>query len=297
MKILLYSRPQTFYQAHELLMLVNALKDNGLEYQVYKDFATQINQSTGIIFRESELFSDTTQICDDAQVMVSYGGDGTFLGAVQILNNRPIPIIGVNSGRLGFLANVTKNAMNEAFKAISDGCYTIEERSLLHVEGEFDTRPHYPYAFNEMTIQRQSANTISTSVYVNGEMIASYWGDGVLVSTPSGSTAYSLSVGGPVVSPDCHCFVISPIAPHNLTMRPVVIPDTNQITLKVSSRDKSALVTLDNNNYIAPDGATFNVSKAPNSVFLVHLQNISFYDTLRNKMMWGKDSRDENANL
>ncbi len=132
---------------------------------------------------------------------------------------------------------------------------------------------------------------ISTEVYVDGEMIAAYWGDGVLVSTPAGSTAYSLSVGGPVVAPDCRCFLISPIAPHNLTMRPVVIPDTGEVTFRVTTREAGFSVSLDNRSYAACNGAAFRVSKSPDPIFLVRLQNISFYDTLRKKMMWGIDSR------
>jgi len=133
---------------------------------------------------------------------------------------------------------------------------------------------------------------ISTTVFVNDEMIATYWGDGVLVSTPAGSTAYSLSVGGPVVAPDCRCFLISPIAPHNLTMRPVVIPDTAVIRICVATRGTDFSVSLDNQTYSAADGASFRIVKADKSIFLVRLQNISFYDTLRNKMMWGIDSRE-----
>ena len=133
---------------------------------------------------------------------------------------------------------------------------------------------------------------ISTTVFVNDEMITTYWGDGVLVSTPAGSTAYSLSVGGPVVAPGCRCFLISPIAPHNLTMRPVVIPDTAVIRICVATRGTDFSVSLDNQTYSAADGASFRIVKADKSIFLVRLQNISFYDTLRNKMMWGIDSRE-----
>ena len=182
--------------------------------------------------------------------------------------------------------------MKQAFADIKAGDYTVAPRSLIHAEGEFTQQPGFPYAFNEFTIQRHGPNMISTEVYVNDEMIATYWGDGVLVSTPSGSTAYSLSVGGPVVAPDCRCFIVSPIAPHNLTMRPVVVPDTSQVTFRVHTRGEKFFVSLDNRNYLAGDGTELRVRKAEKSIFLVHLQNISFYDTLRNKMMWGIDSRE-----
>ena len=136
---------------------------------------------------------------------------------------------------------------------------------------------------------------ISVEAYVNDEMVATYWGDGVLLSTPAGSTAYSLSVGGPVVAPECGCFVLSPIAPHNLTMRPVVVPDTSEVTFRVGTRDGKVAVALDSANYEATDKAVFKVRKAKKTVFLAELQNISFYDTLRNKMMWGFDRRDDSS--
>lgn len=147
-----------------------------------------------------------------------------FSIASRMLGGRPVPIIGINSGRLGFLANVSKRHLETAFRDLREGNYSVVSRTLIRAEGDFGSSPEYPFAFNELAIQRQSPNMISTTVFVNDEMIATYWGDGVLVSTPAGSTAYSLSVGGPVVAPDCRCFLISPIAPHNLTMRPSSFP-------------------------------------------------------------------------
>ena len=292
MNIVLYSRAQPSFSAEDLDLLINALDETGMSYRMNKDFAGLIGAKPGRTFGAEQIYRDSAGIGDDARVMVSYGGDGTFLDAVRLLDNRPVPIVGINSGRLGFLANITKENMKQAFADIKAGDYTVAPRSLIHAEGEFTQQPGFPYAFNEFTIQRHGPNMISTEVYVNDEMIATYWGDGVLVSTPSGSTAYSLSVGGPVVAPDCRCFLISPIAPHNLTMRSVVIPDSSVITLRVASRETDFAVSLDNQNYTAPNGVTFRVSKAEKSIFLVHFQNISFYDTLRNKMMWGIASRD-----
>lgn len=290
--LVLYSRPQITYTAADLNGLMNALDENGMSFQINKDFATLITEKIGRPFHERQLYQEGSDLAEESRVMISYGGDGTFLDAVRLLNNRPIPIVGINSGRLGFLANITKENMSRAFADICTDNYTVVPRSLIHAQGAFTPAPEFPYAFNEFTIQRHGPNMISTAVYVNDEMIATYWGDGVLVSTPCGSTAYSLSVGGPVVAPDCRCFLISPIAPHNLTMRSVVIPDSSVITLKVSSRENDFAVSLDNQNYTAPNGVVFQVSKAEKSIFLVQFQNISFYDTLRNKMMWGVDSRD-----
>ncbi|HJB85450.1 MAG TPA: NAD(+)/NADH kinase [Candidatus Alistipes merdigallinarum] len=292
MNIVLYGRPQASFVGEDLNALFEALDSNGLSYRINRDFARLVADKTGRNFEEDQLYDDCPTVDPLQDVMVSYGGDGTFLDCVRLLNHRPIPVVGINSGRLGFLANVTKQGMSRAFADLKTGNYETTARTMIHIEGEFSQNPEFPYAFNEITVQRNGPNMISTEVYVNDEMIATYWGDGILVSTPSGSTAYSLSVGGPVVSPDCRCFLISPIAPHNLTMRPVVVPDDSIIRLKVSSREREFSISVDNQYYKACNGASFLVSKAEKSIFLVRFQNISFYDTLRNKMMWGIDSRD-----
>ena len=292
MDIVLYSRPQSSYTAEDVAALFDALDRSGMGWRVNRDFASLAESLAGRSFAPDGLYDDASQIDDRAQFMVSYGGDGTFLDCVRMLGGRPVPIIGINSGRLGFLANVSKRHLETAFRDLREGNYSVVSRTLIRAEGDFGSSPEYPFAFNELAIQRQSPNMISTTVFVNDEMIATYWGDGVLVSTPAGSTAYSLSVGGPVVAPDCRCFLISPIAPHNLTMRPVVIPDTAVIRICVATRGTDFSVSLDNQTYSAADGASFRIVKADKSIFLVRLQNISFYDTLRNKMMWGIDSRE-----
>lgn len=293
MKIALYSSPRNRATREGIDSLLEALWESGLEYQVNDPFADRIRALTGVEVPPHMRYREELGVAEDVEVLVSYGGDGTFLGAVRMLNNRRVPIIGINSGRLGFLANIAKTEMVQAFEELKARNYTLQERSLLQAKGDFIEQPDYPYAFNELTIQRQGANMIVAEVYVDGEMLFSCHGDGILVSTPSGSTAYSLSVGGPVVAPDSHCFVISPIAPHNLTMRPVVVPDSSVITLRVKTREEGFYVSLDNRNYSAESGATFCVRKAEHPIVLVRLPDSSFYDTLRNKMMWGLDRRDQ----
>lgn len=292
MNIVLYGRPQASFVEEDLNALFEALESNGLSCRINRDFARLITEKTGRAFGESQLYDDSVKVDPRQDIMVSYGGDGTFLDCVRLLDHQPVPVVGINSGRLGFLANVTKQGIARAFADLKSGNYETTARTMIRIEGEFLQNPRFPYAFNEVSVQRNGPNMISTEVYVNDEMIATYWGDGILVSTPSGSTAYSLSVGGPVVSPDCRCILISPIASHNLTMRPVVIPDDSSIRLKVASRERDFSISIDNQYYKAYNGASFKVTKAEKSIFLVRFQNISFYDTLRNKMMWGIDSRD-----
>lgn len=292
MKIVLYSGARSSYSGEELTSLLNELDRMGFTYLVNTEFAEIIERIAGRSIPSEQQYTNAGQIPEDARMMICYGGDGTFLGGVRLLENRPLPMVGVNSGRLGFLATISKENLAQALGDIRNGNYRTEQRTLIETEGSFLAGEHFPFAFNEFSVQRQAGSMISVEVYVDSEMIATYWGDGVLVSTPTGSTAYSLSVGGPVVAPDCRCFVISPLSPHNLTMRPVVIPDTATITMKVDSRMNDFIATLDSRNYPARDKDIFYIKKAKNPIFLVQFQNISFYDTLRNKMMWGMDRRD-----
>lgn len=291
MKIVLYSRPQMAHNPEELRGLVTLLGELGFDFCVNSEFASIILSLTGIEIPICKQYASIEECAQGAVAMISYGGDGTFLDSVRLLQGAPIPVLGINSGRLGFLANVPKDAVRAALTDIANGRFSTSKRPLLKIEGDIETQ--YPYAFNEFTLQRSRASMISVDTLVDNERVASYWGDGVLICTPAGSTAYSLSVGGPVVAPGCACFVLSPIAPHNLTMRPVVIPDSSTVSFCVHSRDGGINVTLDNMTFPVADGATFRVSKSGKSVFLVQLQNISFYDTLSNKMMWGLDRRDE----
>ena len=224
-------------------------------------------------------------------VVVCHGGDGTLLEGVHRLCGAPIPVMGINAGHLGFLTSAPSNGLNLIFREIAEGNIATEPRSMLRVTGEFARQPESQLALNELTVQRHGAGMISVETYVDRQMVATYHGDGVIVSTPTGSTAYSLSAGGPVVAPTCQCLVISPLAPHNLTMRPVVIPDTGVITLNVDARRADAFVTLDNRTYPVSHGASFTVERAEQTIFLAVPHNISFYDTLRNKMMWGIDIR------
>ncbi len=224
-----------------------------------------------------------------ADMAVSYGGDGTFLDCVRTLGH--LPVLGVNSGRLGFLADVPREGMAEAFALLGRGEYAIEPRPLIEVQWDGPVQPDHSFAFNDFTIQRGGTGMISVEAYIDGELVATYWGDGVIVSTPAGSTAYSLSVGGPVIAPGCGCFLISPIAPHNLTMRPIVVPENCEIMLRMSTRDRYAYAALDDSRYEVGWGAAFRLRKAGRRVGVVRFAETSFYKTLREKMLWGVDGR------
>lgn len=225
----------------------------------------------------------------DADMAVSYGGDGTFLDCVRMLGH--LPVLGINSGRLGFLADVPHDGMARAFEQLAKGDFTTEQRPLIDVRWDYPGQPEYSFAFNDFTIQRGGTGMISVEAFIDGEQVATYWGDGVIVSTPAGSTAYSLSVGGPVVAPGCGCLLISPIAPHNLTMRPIVVPENCEIMLRMSTRDRYAYAALDDSRYEVGGGAAFRIGATQRRVSLVRLPGGSFYKTLREKMLWGADMR------
>ena len=291
MKIILFSRRQLSHTAAEICQLFDALRLFGFDYAVNEEFAPLIGELTGMQIPPEKVYGQCIGQQPADSLMVCYGGDGTLLEGVHRLCGAPIPVMGINAGHLGFLTSAPSNGLNLIFREIAEGNIATEPRSMLRVTGEFARQPESQLALNEFTVQRHGAGMISVETYVDRQMVATYHGDGVIVSTPTGSTAYSLSAGGPVVAPTCQCLVISPLAPHNLTMRPVVIPDTGVITLNVDARRADAFVTLDNRTYPVSHGASFTVERAEQTIFLAVPHNISFYDTLRNKMMWGIDIR------
>lgn len=292
MKIILFSRPQVAHDAGELRQLFDGLDAFGFECVVNEEFAPVAERLTGRLFPPSARYgSRVGEVDARAAVMLCYGGDGTLLEGAHRLGGAPVPVLGVNAGHLGFLTSVPTGGMAPLLEEIRDGGLRTEPRTLLEVRGSFAQQPESTFCLNEFTVQRHGAGLISVETYVDEQMVATYHGDGVIVSTPTGSTAYSLSAGGPVVAPTCSCMVITPIAPHNLTMRPVVIPDTSRVRLHIRARHSDPFVTLDNRTCAVAPEAVFTVERAEQKIFLAVPHNISFYDTLRNKMMWGIDIR------
>ena len=292
MKIILFSRPQVAHDAGELRQLFDGIDAFGFECVVNEEFAPVAERLTGRLFPPSARYgSRVGEVDARAAVMLCYGGDGTLLEGAHRLGGAPVPVLGVNAGHLGFLTSVPTGGMAPLLEEIRYGGLRTEPRTLLEVRGSFAQQPESTFCLNEFTVQRHGAGLISVETYVDEQMVATYHGDGVIVSTPTGSTAYSLSAGGPVVAPTCSCMVITPIAPHNLTMRPVVIPDTSRVRLHIRARHSDPFITLDNRTCAVAPEAVFTVERAEQKIFLAVPHNISFYDTLRNKMMWGIDIR------
>lgn len=228
----------------------------------------------------------------DLDIALSVGGDGTFLRTAARVNKQNIPILGINTGRLGFLADVSNNEIEETLEEIFKNYYKIEERTLLCLHTEGRAFRGYNYALNEVAIlKRDTSSMITIHTSLNDEYLTSYQADGLVIATPTGSTAYSMSVNGPIILPQSNNVVLSPVAPHSLNVRPLVIPDSYEITLGVESRNEYFLVSLDGRSEIFPTGIQLRISKANYTTKIIKRYNHTFYQTLRDKLMWGADTR------
>ncbi len=234
-------------------------------------------------------------ITDDdfnADIALSIGGDGTFLSTAARIGSKNIPIMGINTGRLGFLADVPVDAVEKALDAIMHNQINIEERTLLRVDFSDGSVVDYPFVLNEVSVLKQdSSSMISINTYLNGEAIHSYHADGLIVATPTGSTAYSMSVGGPLMVPQAQNIILSPIASHSLTVRPLVVPDDWVIDLEVFSRNGCYLVTMDGRTLVLEQEVRIRISKADYKIRVAKQLNHTFFDSLKSKLMWGLDKR------
>lgn len=230
----------------------------------------------------------------EADMVLSIGGDGTFLKAASRVGKKGTPILGINTGRLGFLADISPEEMEDTFDEIHKGNYKVEERSVLEVICEGHNLKGYPYGLNEIAIlKRDSSSMIAIHTAVNGASLTTYQADGLVISTPTGSTAYSLSVGGPIIVPHSNTISITPVAPHSLNVRPIVINDDWEITLDVESRSHNFLIAIDGRSETCSEGTRLTIRKANYKMKVVKRPNHLFFHTLREKMMWGADGRGE----
>lgn len=293
MKIAIFGQQFHDYTLKYLTVLLDCLTSHGAELYIESAFA-QIIRDNKIISEQFKKIGEYTNLDKTFDLVVSIGGDGTILRAITSVKDLEIPLVGINTGRLGFLATVQTNEIQQAFDDIFSGNYAISSRSLVSVE----TNPPHPdlsqinFALNEIAVSRKNTTSmISVETHLNSEYLTSYWSDGLIVSTPTGSTGYSLSCGGPVIIPQAGNFVITPIAPHNLNARPLVIPDSTKITLKVNSREDDFLLSLDSRLVSLSTQTEVVVTKAPFKIKLIELKSDSFINTLRKKMLWGEDKR------
>lgn len=291
MRIALFGRRTVSDLQQWLRRLYQVLERKHIEVVVFKPFMEQLPLVPPNVvgtFSTHEEFVDSS--CD---FLFSIGGDGTILDAVTFVQDARIPIVGLNFGKLGFLANITQEDMEASIEMLLTKQYRIEERGLVQVAST-GTKTFFNglnFGLNEFAVQKKDSAMITVKVEVNGQFLNTYWADGLILSTPTGSTAYSLSAGGPLVMPSAQCFCLSPISPHNLTVRPMVIPDDVDVQMTVSSTSGNYLASLDHRSCVIKEAIVWTVRRAPFSVQLIQLEAGSFYKTLRSKLMWGMDKR------
>ncbi len=290
MHIALFGKP--FYEKHQdsVKRVIERVAQIDPGALLFDEFKTELDKymETPTSFGR---FSKSEDL-EGVDLLITLGGDGTFLESVTFAAERGIPILGFNTGTLGFLSNVSTDRINEALDAVCAGKTWIDQRSILHIEAEGVDLGDFPYALNEAAIhKRKTASMVVVDVYREDRFVNKYWADGLLVSTATGSTAYSLSAGGPIISPSSDVALITPIAPHNLTNRPLVVPLDGKITLEASGRDSSFLLSLDSRSYKLKLGAKVKIKPAPFKVKLLNLEEQYFFNTLRSKMHWGMDPR------
>lgn len=268
------------------------LKSNNIQVQLYKPFYIYLTEELKTTTYYHSFFHSYTDFDEENEYIFSVGGDGTFLQSVLNIRNFSIPVVGVNSGRLGFLADISEDQVKEALKNILNRNYKVIERSMLEVCFSDRENIDFNYALNEMTvIKTDNSSMLSVAAYLDGEFLNNYWADGLIIATPTGSTAYSLSVGGPILTPDSESFIITPLAPHNLTIRPIVVPDNREIVLKVEGRGSNYLTSLDSRSVAVEFSTTVKIKKARFKLKTLQLPDQPFFSTLRNKLMWGIDRR------
>ena len=280
------------YQAKKsahVLRLLSILEKHQAEIYIHKEFYQFLTKEQKMDIHAAGVFEGNEF---DVDMVLSMGGDGTFLKAASYVGNKHTPILGINTGRLGFLADVSPEEMEETFKDIYKGNYKLEDRSILQAFSEGQPLKGYPCCLNEIAIlKRDSSSMITIHTSINGAYLTTYQADGLVISTPTGSTAYSLSIGGPIIVPHSKTIAITPVAPHSLNVRPIVINDDWEITLDVESRSHNFLVAIDGRSETCREGTRLNIRKADYHIKIVKRPNHVFFHTLRNKMMWGADGR------
>lgn len=291
MQVAVYGRNFPSYARENIATMFSKFQKLNTHVWIFEPLYEFLQKKTGLRPRIAGLFNDKNDLPPDVDFLFSLGGDGTFLETVNLVRESGIPVLGVNIGRLGFLSYISQENMEESLESVFSGKFDIEERMLLNVETSKGDLNGEGIALNEVRLYKNSGSLITIHVKVNDEYLSAYWADGLLLSTPTGSTAYNLSVGGPIVVPESRSMILSPIAPHNLTVRPVVLPDTAVLELSVDSRDSCFQMAMDSHSVDLDVGTTVTIRKAKETLKMIRIENISFYSTLRNKLMWGADKR------
>ncbi len=291
MKVAIYSRVLEEDQFEDIQLFFDELVKNNIEAVIFRPFFEQMN---GLIRLHESCctFFLSEDLKEDIDFVISLGGDGTLLDNVTLVREKNIPVLGINFGRLGFLASISRDEVISAVNALAKSTYVIDKRTMIQVESSYPLFGQVPYGLNEFSIhKRDTASMIKINTYLNGEFLTSYWADGLIVATPTGSTGYSLSCNGPIVFPDSKNFVITPVAPHNLNVRPIVVPDDNIISFEIEGRSDQFICALDSRREIVNKEVQIAVKKKSFMFNLVRLNENNFLQTLHNKLNWGLDKR------
>jgi NAD+ kinase len=291
MKIAVYGRPVNLQQVQLADTLIQLLQHSGAELIIH-DLYLQFLRQHLPGFKDYATFSCHEDIRAGVDFLFSIGGDGTLLDTVCLVKDAGIPLVGINAGRLGFLSSVSKDNLEFAMESITKGHFSLDERSLIRIDSNKPLFEGENVALNDFTLhKKETSSMITIHTYLNGDYLNSYWADGLLISTPTGSTGYSLSCGGPIIVPQSESFVITPIAPHNLNVRPIVVADKNVISLEVEGRSQHFMATLDSRSVTIDSSYQLAIRKENYSIRLVRLSNENFLNTLRKKLNWGLDTR------
>jgi len=294
-KVAIYGQSYSISAEKEMQILLEVLNENNIVSFIENKFYDLLVDGN-ILNKKYPTFSHFSDLNNSFDAMFTLGGDGTILRAVTYIRDLNIPILGINTGRLGFLATINKKNIKESINLILNGEFSVQERTLLSVKTSPETAAfeELDFALNEVTIARKNTTSmIGVKTSLNNEYLTNYWADGLIIATPTGSTGYSLSCNGPVISPDSKNFIITPIAPHNLNARPMVISDKTSIQLTVDSREKDFLISLDSRITTVPKNTEVFIEKAVFTIQSIIPKNQSFLQTLRTKLLWGEDTRNE----
>lgn len=291
MKAAIYSRVFDEAQPLPLQLFFEALYQQQIEPIIYLPLYEQIKDKVRLS-AQAKTFSQSAELTEDIEHIISLGGDGTLLDTIALIRNKKIAVMGINFGRLGFLASIGKEQVELAVRSLANRTYVEDHRTLIHLDANIPLFGDVPYALNEFTLLKRDINSmIKIHTYLNGEFLNTYWADGLIVATPTGSTGYSLSCNGPIVFPDSQSFVITPVAPHNLNVRPIVVPDDHVISFEVESRAEQVICSLDARREIIHKDVQLAIRKEQFTISLLRLSENNFLQTLHNKLTWGLDKR------
>lgn len=290
--IAIYGKEVHVKHLSEIQFLLEYLQQKEFEVCIHKSYLNKLKKELDFDFSSIQSFLKIKSKGPKPELLISIGGDGTFLDATALIRKTDTPILGINTGRLGFLARVSSEDIKQAVDDYLVGEFEIEPRSLLEANLKHEDGEIKGVALNEVTIHKtDTASMVIIHTYVNGEFLNSYWADGLIISTPTGSSAYNLSVGGPIVAPASKNFIIAPIAPHNLNVRPIIISDDSELTLRVEGRSDKSLLTIDSRRHRVSTESEIVIKRSNHQVNLVKFYSQSFFKTLRNKLNWGLDKR------